>query len=220
MSGVQLLKNRVEAGRQLGARLTRYRFEEPVVLALLRGGVVVGYEVARVLRAPLDVVPAGKLSRPGYPEDAIGAVAPGVTYLNERRVRELGIGSRYIELTIAEETRVIELQERAFRQGRPPLDVHGRIVVLVDDGVATGATAAAALEYVRRNEPARVIFAAPICGPAAAAFLKDRADAVVCLMTPDDFSTVARCYEDFSPVPDAEVLELLERSRRPPEARG
>ena len=206
-----LLRDRLDAGRQLAARLEGYRAQAPVVVALLRGGAIVGCEVAHALRAPVDLLLARKISAPGRPEDAIGAVAPGVTYLNELLIRRLGIGQRYIDLTIAEENRQLRRQERLFETGHPPALLQGRPAILVDDGVATGATAAAAIESVRRRGPSRVVFATPVCSPDAHVLLKARADELICLVTPPEFTAVSEYYDDFTPITDAVVLAFLNR---------
>ena len=206
-----VLNDRVDAGRRLAARLEGYRAQAPVVVALLRGGAIVGYQIARALQAPFDVLLARKVSAPGRPEDAIGAVAPDVTYLNEALIRRLGIGQRYIDLTIAEETRQLGRQERLFETDHPPAPFQGRLVILVDDGVATGATAAAAIESVRRRGPSRVVFATPVCSPEAQVFLQGRADELICLVTPAEFTAVSEYYDNFTPITDAEVLAFLNR---------
>jgi putative phosphoribosyl transferase len=208
-----MFEDRAEAGRLLAGPLHHYRGERPVVLGMARGGVVVAYEVARALAAPLDVLVARKIYAPGRPEDAIGAVAPGVTYLDEPLIQHLGVGRRYIELTIEEETRVMEHQERLFHGDRPPLDITGQTVILVDDGVATGATAVAAAEAVRKRRAARVVFAAPVAAQAALPTLKEAADAVVTLETPGPFVAVSACYQDFTPVTDEEVVRALDLVR-------
>jgi predicted phosphoribosyltransferase len=157
----------------------------------------------------LDLLLARKIAAPGRPEDAIGAVAPGVTYLDESFIRRLGIGQRYIDLTIAEETRQLRRQERLFEMGHPPAPLQGRLAILVDDGVATGATAAAAIESVRRRGPSRVVFATPVCSPEAHAFLKPRADELICLVIPTEFTAVSEYYDDFTPITNAEILAFL-----------
>ncbi len=206
-----IFENRVDAGRRLAEQLQHHRSARPVVLALLRGGVAVGYEVAQALHAPLDIVFARKVSAPGRPEDSIGAVAPGVTYLDAPLIRQLGIGARYIELTIAEEVRVMELQRETFQKNRSPIELDGRTAILVDDGAASGATAAAAIEHVRKRNPAMLIFAAPVCAPQAVALLREMAEDVVYLAAPGDFGAVSKYYRDFTPVADEEVLDILER---------
>lgn len=205
--------DRTDAGRRLAAELAGYKAQEPVVLALPRGGVVMGYAIARALDAPLDVLVARKIGAPGYPEFAIGAVAPGATVLNERVVRYLDISKSYLKRAIAEETRELERREQLYRQGRPALDVAGRTVILVDDGLATGATAAAAIDSIKRRRPARLVFAAPVCAPDTAMELRRKVDALVCLHTPAEFGAVSLWYKDFAQTTDAEVLELLERAR-------
>jgi putative phosphoribosyl transferase len=206
-------RNRVDGGRKLAERLERYRDQRPVVLALPRGGVVVGYEVAAALGAPLDVVVARKVGAPGNPEYAIGAIAPGVTVLNSNVVAELGVPLDYIEGTLARETVEMERRERTYRGGRPMEPVASRTVIVVDDGLATGATAAAALESLRKLGPARLVFAAPVVAPGSATALRGRADEVVWVLAPAAFHAVGEFYDDFRATTDEEVIALLERSR-------
>ncbi|HEX5502077.1 MAG TPA: phosphoribosyltransferase family protein [Thermomicrobiales bacterium] len=207
--------DRQDAGQQLAARLAPYRDDHPIVLALPRGGVPVGYEIARALGAPLDVLVARKLGAPHQPEFGIGAIAPGGVRLLDRPVVEaLGIPPAEIERIAAAEAAEMERREREFRDGRPPLDLAGRVVIVVDDGLATGVTARAAVAAVRARRPARIVLAAPVCSPEAARALGAEADDVLCLATPPDFRAVGLWYEDFEQTSDAEVVDLLRRARR------
>jgi len=205
--------DRADAGRRLGRALSRFRGERPVVLALPRGGVPVGLEVARALGAPLDVVVVRKLGAPGHPEFALGAIAPGAVYVDRSIVRQLGVLPAYLEQVTAAEARELARRELAYRGGRPPLEVTGRLVILVDDGLATGATIRAALASLRQRGPARVVLAAPVGAPETITRLRDLADEIVCLETPPDFRAVSLAYDDFDPTSDAEVMRCLAAAR-------
>jgi putative phosphoribosyl transferase len=183
------------------------------VLALPRGGVPVGLEVARALGAPLDVIDARKLGAPGHEELAIGAIAPGAVYVDRLLVRRLGVSAAYLEQIATAEGRELERRERLYRSGRPPLDVEGRVVILVDDGLATGATARAAVASLRQRRPVHVTLVVPVGAPETVARLREVADDVVCLETPPDFSAVSLAYRDFSPTSDAEVVSCLAAAR-------
>jgi predicted phosphoribosyltransferase len=201
--------DRYDAGRRLAAKLSRYRSANPLVLALPRGGVVVGYEVAAALEAPLDVLVVRKLGAPGAEEFAIGAIAADVTLLNDPLIAELGVSRSYVAAAVERERVELARRERLYRGDRPAAQVSGRTVIVVDDGLATGATAQAALEVVRRRGPARLVLAAPVCSPDAAAALRKVADEVVCLQCPQDFRAVGLWYADFTATTDAEVIACL-----------
>ena len=205
--------DRADAGRKLAGALERFRSRSPVVLALPRGGVPVGLEVARALGAPLDVIDARKLGAPGHEELAVGAIAPGAVYVDRLLVRRLGVSAAYLEQITTAEGRELERRERLYRSGRAPLDVEGRVVILVDDGLATGATARAAVVSLRQRRPAQVILAVPVGAPETVARLREVADDVVCLETPPDFRAVSLAYRDFSPTSDAEVVSCLAAAR-------
>ena len=207
-------EDRRDAGRKLAGRLARYREGRPVVFALPRGGVPVGYEVSRALGAPLDVFVSRKLGAPGQPEFGIGAVAPGgVRVLNEYAVRQLGIPHDYLESVTAREVSEVERRLRYFRGGRPEQDVEGRTAILVDDGLATGVTARAAVEALRRRRPARIVLAVPVCAAQTAELFGDEVDELVCLESPSDLGAIGFWYRNFEQTPDEEVVELLERAR-------
>jgi len=204
--------NRREAGRRLAQALGRYRDVEPVVLGLPRGGVCVAYEVAQGLGAPLEVLVVRKLGAPGRPELAIGAVAPGVTVLDEDSIRYLGVPSSYLEEVIERERREVEARVSLFGGGAGPA-VRGRTAIIVDDGIATGSTALAALKAVRQLGASSVVIAAPVCSVQARDLLGRAADEVVCLFVPPAFGAVGYWYEDFSQTTDEEVRDLLARAR-------
>jgi predicted phosphoribosyltransferase len=208
-------EDREDAGRQLAEQLLRYTDENPIVLALPRGGVPVGYEIARALKAPLDVFIARKLGAPGRRELGIGAVAQGgVRIINERTVQALGISEEYIERVAAEETAEIERRLRLLRGDRPEPEVRGRTVILVDDGLATGVTAWAATRALRRRAPRRLVLAVPVCAAPSAEAIRPEVDDLVCLKAPSNLMAIGFWYLDFEQVSDEEVIELLEDAQR------
>jgi putative phosphoribosyl transferase len=209
-------RDRTEAGRRLAANLVGRSLANPLVLALPRGGVEVGYEVARALGAPLDVIPARKLGAPGQPELAIGAIAPGASVVNQRIVDELDLSASDLERIIADEEREMARRGGVFRSGRPPLDLKGRTVILVDDGLATGATAAAAIHSIRQGGPSALILAVPVGAPETVSALRSLVDEVLVLETPTDFRAVGQWYEHFEQTTDARVIELLRRAAAAP----
>lgn len=217
--------DRTEAGRQLAQRLAAYANRpDVIVLALPRGGVPVAFEVARALGAPLDVFIVRKLGVPGHEELAMGAVATGgVRIINEPLVRALGIPEYVIDAVAAMEQQELERRERLYRGDRPPPDVRGRTVILVDDGLATGATMLAAIRAIRKMQPGRIVAAVPVASRDTCEALGNEADDMVCAVTPEPFYAVGQWYEDFSQTTDEEVRELLERAeamrRRAPEQR-
>lgn len=215
MSTVQLpFPDRRSAGRMLAEALKHLRGRDGIVLVLPRGGVVVGSEVARALGWPLDVFIARKLGAPWTPEYAIGAVAEtGDVELNREAMELARVGDEYISAELRRQQAVIQEQRARYRGGKglPPLE--GKVVVVVDDGVATGLTVRAALRALRRMRPARLVLAVPVGPPEAIQMLRQDADEVVCLATPEDFFAVGAHYLDFSQVSDDQVIVLLEQAR-------
>jgi predicted phosphoribosyltransferase len=203
--------DRREAGVVLAGRLEQFAGRSDlVVLALPRGGVPVGYEVARALGAPLDVFVVRKLGLPGHPELAMGAIASGgVRVLNEDVLESIPVSQAGIDAVTRTEQLELERRERAYRDGRPLVPVEGRVVILVDDGLATGSTMRAAVLAVRRLHPARVVVAVPVGAWQTCQDLRDVADDVVCAFTPEPFRAVGLWYADFSQTTDAEVRQLL-----------
>ena len=212
-----LFRDRRDAGRLLAEKLAAYATRPDVlVLALPRGGVPVAYEVARRLGAPLDVFVVRKLGVPGHEELAMGAVATGgVRVLNDQLVEQLGIPDQMIDAVAARERQELARRERLYRGGRPPPDVRGRTVILVDDGLATGATMYAAIEALRKQNPGRIVVAVPTASPETCEEMKVKADHVICAITPDPFQAVGRWYQDFSQTSDEEVADLLARRSTP-----
>jgi len=212
--------DRVDAGRRLAKALTEYAGREDVlVLGLPRGGVPVAAEVAKALDAPLDVMIVRKLGAPWQPELAMGAIASGdVQLLNEQVVRMLGIDDDTIQEIAEREGRELARRERAYRGDRPPFDAAGRHVILVDDGMATGATMRAAVAAVRALAPARVIVAVPTAALDTCELVRAEADRVVCLDTPEPFMAVGCWYRNFDQTSDAEVRDLLAEAARLEEA--
>jgi predicted phosphoribosyltransferase len=211
-----IFRDRKEAGRQLASRLTKYANRpDVIVLALPRGGVPVAYEVAKQIGAPLEVFLVRKLGVPGYEELAMGAIASGgVRVINEDLVRQLQIPGKVIEAVAAEEQCELERRERAYRDDRPPPDVKGRTVILIDDGLATGSTMRAAAAALRGLGPARIVVAVPVSAPETCDEIREEVDEVVCAVTPEPFRGVGLWYKDFSQTTDEEVRELLERARQ------
>ncbi len=206
---------RFDAGRQLAPRLEKYRDRSPIVLGLPRGGVPVAYEVARALGAPLDVLIARKLGAPGQPELGIGAIAQGgAVYLNADLVRMIGVTKGYLDAISRKEMAEMERRLKAYRGDRPALDVAGRTVILVDDGLATGATMRAAVQALRGMGPREIILAVPVCAPETAEALKSEVEEVICAQVPEHFSAVGLWYEDFDQTTDEEVVSLLAQARR------
>jgi predicted phosphoribosyltransferase len=204
-------RDRSEAGRVLAAELRRYANRDDVlVLALPRGGVPVAYEVARALRAPLDVFLVRKLGVPGHEEYAMGAIAEGgAMVLSEDVVRQLGIPPAALEAVVQQERAELERRAQLYRQGRAAPSVRGRTVILVDDGLATGSTMRAAVAALRRLGPSRIVVAVPVSAPETCEALREEADEVVCARTPEPFYAVGLWYQDFSQTTDDEVRELL-----------
>ena len=216
MGGRQLLfRDRRDAGRQLAGKLRRYMDEDSTVLALPRGGVVVGYEVARALGAQLDVLVVRKLGSPIHPELGIGAVADGgVRVLDEQAIELLYVSSEYIEAITAVETAEMERRIRDYRDGRPPVELRDRTVILVDDGLATGVTARAAILAVRRRAPRRLVLAVPVCAAQTADSLRPDVDDLVCLHAATDLRAVGFWSRDFELAEDEEVIRLLASAAR------
>jgi predicted phosphoribosyltransferase len=211
-------RNRRDAGKRLATRLKEYAgARDVIVLALPRGGVPVAFEIASALSAPLDVFLVRKLGVPGHAELAMGAIAErDVEVLNHELIEDLGIPPAQVRHVATRERLELERRGLLFREGREPLDLNGRTVILVDDGLATGATMEAAVAAVRRHTPARVLVAVPVGSREACVRLGRLADALVCLDIPDPFDAVGCWYEEFDQTSDEEVVRLLTSSGSAP----
>jgi len=215
-----LFRDRADAGRHLLSRLGAYQGRsDVVVLGLPRGGIPVGYEVARGLGAPLDVFVVRKLGVPGQEELAMGAIATGgVRVVNRDVVDALHIAPDVLDRAAAQELRELERRQRSYRGDRPEPQVEGRTVILVDDGLATGSTMRAAVQALRQQRPARIVVAVPVAAFATCEELRREVEDVVCFATPEPFMAVGRFYDDFSQTTDEEVHDLLASARADDEA--
>lgn len=207
-----VFRDRVDAGRRLAERLLAYRSQDPVVLALPRGGVPVGFEIAQALQAPLDLVLVRKIGSPWQPELAVGAIADGehpCQAVNREIVEELGIGEDYVRKEAQRQLAEIERRRALYLAGRPPVALAGKTAIVVDDGIATGATLRAALKGLARLGPRAVIVAVPVAPAEALAAIAPAVDRVLCLATPRPFTAVGAHYDDFTQVEDDTVAALL-----------
>jgi putative phosphoribosyl transferase len=205
--------NRTDAGRRLGKELRQYaQRSDVIVLALPRGGVPIGYEVAKALGAPLDVFVVRKIGLPWQEELAMGAVASGgVRVFDRNLIRVAHVSDADVERITSEEERELERRERLYRGDRPFPDVRGKIVILVDDGLATGASMRAAVAALREDKPARIVVAVPVAAPETCDAFRSIADEIICAETPEPFQAVGMWYEDFSQTTDDDVRDLLAR---------
>ena len=209
-------RDRVEAGRALAHKLESYRGQEDVlVLALPRGGVPIAFEVSRAIEAPLDIYLVRKLGVPGHEELAIGAIASGgVRVLNHDVVYMTGIDEQGIDAIAEREQKEIERRERTYRDGRPAAEIAGKTIILIDDGLATGATMLAAARAIRKQRPAKLVVAVPVSSPEVCDYFRKEVDEIVCAEMPTPFQAVGLWYDDFTQTSDEEVRELLDRSAR------
>ncbi|HVW07002.1 MAG TPA: phosphoribosyltransferase [Bryobacteraceae bacterium] len=216
MFGAPLFRDRVHAGQLLAQKLRALRhLTHPLVLALPRGGVPVAFEIARELHGDLDIFLVRKIGVPGQEELALGAIASGgVRVLNEALAAHLKISRAMIDTLTAREQQEVERREHLYRDDRPPLPIANRVVILVDDGLATGATMLAAVRAVKHQHPERLVVAVPVAAPATCHEFRRHVDEMICLHTPEPFHAVGAWYEDFSQTTDAEVRDLLERGAR------
>lgn len=212
-------KDREEAGRILANRLAEYANQKPIVLGLPRGGVPVAFEVAKALKAPLDVFVVRKLGTPGQEELAMGAIASGgVRVLNTPVIEALGISEDEIETETRKERAEAERRERLYRGNRPQLNVEERTVILVDDGIATGSTIKAGIAALKQLKVGRIVVAVPVAPTSTIEELKMEADEVVCVSTPEPFSAIGLWYEEFPQTTDEEVRDLLKKAEMKREA--
>lgn len=214
MGASRLFRDRVDAGKQLAASLLSYRDASPLVLGLPRGGVPLAYEVARALGAPLDVCVVRKIGAPFQPELGIGAVAEDhALYLDRDLVERVGVSSRELEMLVAKKKAEVEERVRRFRRGAPALEVRGKTVLVIDDGIATGGTARAALQSLRTRGAGRIVLAVPVGATHSLQELAAIADEVVCPHPERSFYAVGLWYDDFTATTDDDVVELLDRAR-------
>lgn len=209
-----IFKDRKDAGKKLAAALGGYKAAaDTVILGLPRGGVVTAYELASKLGLPLDIVVPRKIGAPGNPEFAIGAIAEdGRGIFNEDVINRYGISKEYIEEQVEKENKEANRRLAVYRGDRPPLDIAGKTVILIDDGIATGSTMKAAIESVRAKKAARIVVAVPVSAPDSLESVKEMADEVVCLYAPFSLYAIGQFFENFSQVEDEEVIELLEKT--------
>jgi putative phosphoribosyl transferase len=210
-------RDRAEAGRQLARQLMTHAGQNPVILALPRGGVPVAFEVARALRAPLDLIFVRKIGAPGHAEFGLGAVVDGdhpQVVLNEYALGYVKVPLGYIEAETERQLQEIDHQREHYLAGRRPVDVEGRVAIVIDDGIATGGTVRVALKGLSRARPAQLILAVPVAPADAIERLRTEADDVVCLLTPEPFYAVGEHYDDFRQTSDQEVTTLLDEAQR------
>jgi predicted phosphoribosyltransferase len=212
----ELFRDRREAGERLARALSDFTGEDVVVLGIPRGGVVVGASVANQLGAPLDVVIPRKVGAPGNPELGLGAVAEGVEVLDQRLLDVLGVTEGYLRREVAAQQEELRRRAEVYRGGRAPVDLAGKVAIVVDDGVATGGTAVAAIRWARNHGAAKVVLAVPVAPGDAVERLRQEADQVVALAAPEPFYAVGQWYADFPQVSDEEVIELLSGRSAPP----
>jgi erythromycin esterase-like protein/predicted phosphoribosyltransferase len=214
---LRAFRDRREAGQLLASKLAAYANRpDVIVLALPRGGVPVGHEAAQALNVPLDVFVVRKIGVPGHEELAMGAVASsGVRILNEQLIKQLRIPKHVVDKVTSQEMQELKRREALYRGGRPPPDLRGRTVILVDDGLATGASMQAAVQALRQLQPARIVVAVPTAAPDTCEALRSQVDEVICAITPEPFHAVGLWYQDFSQTSDSEVRDLLARHRQP-----
>lgn len=207
-----VFKDRVDAGKKLAERLEKYKGPDTIVFGIPRGGVVLAYEVAVALNAPLDVIIPRKIGAPGQPELAIGAIGNDITVLEESTIRYLGVSQEYIQREIERQKQEIARRWKLYRDDKPFPDIKGKTVLLVDDGVATGNTTLAAIRALREREPGKLVLAVPVGPPETIERIRPEVDDLVVLETPEMFMAVGYWYEQFEQTSDEEVIALLHRA--------
>lgn len=209
-----LYKDRSDAGLQLAEKLKKYTNDNPIILALPRGGVILGYEVAKALKAPLDVIVPRKIGAPFHPEFGVGAIAPhGIRILNSETINLLRISDSEIDEIIELETIEMNRRIRLYRKDLPPLDLKGKTVIVIDDGIATGVSTRAAIMSIKTMNPKKIILAVPVCPPETANNFRHEVDEFLCLNEPPDFYAVSVYYSNFEQISDAEVITLLQKAK-------
>lgn len=207
-------KDRYDAGRKLAAELIKYKDENPVIVALPRGGVIIGFEIAKLLKAPLDVIVARKIGAPFYPELGIGAIAPnGIKILDKNLIKSLNVSERALEKIIEQETIEMKRRSELYREDATLSDLAGKIVIVVDDGLATGVTARASIMSIKEMLPKKIVLAVPVSPPDTAKEFRKEVDQFICLHEPQEFYAVGAFYEDFRQISDEEVILLLKKAK-------
>lgn len=208
------LYDRAEAGRELARLLKSYEKETPIILGMPRGGVVVAYEIASLLHAPLDVIVTRKIGAPNQPEFAIGAIAPGdIVLLNKEVIKDIQLSNTEIQSLINNETQEMKRRLKLYRGNRPAIDVKNKTIIVVDDGLATGLTALAAIRSLRQLHPKKIILAMGACARDSTKRLQQEVDELICLLTPEPFYAVGQWYRYFDQTTDEEVIQLLTLNR-------
>ena len=208
-----IYKDRHDAGRALAEKLKKYADENPVIIGIPRGGVVLGYEVAKALNAPLDIIVARKIGAPQNPELGIGAIAPGkVTILNNELVSMLSVSKQQLERIIEQETSEMNRRINVYRKGLPDLDLNNKTVIVVDDGIATGISTMAAIASIKLSKPKKIILAVPVCPSDSVNKFEENVDEFICLNARADFYAVGQYYDNFEQTTDEEVIDLLQKA--------
>jgi len=208
---MMLYKDRIDAGNKLAASMHKYKnMKDTIVLGLARGGIIVAYEVAQALGLPLDITCPRKIGAPYNPEYAIGAITEtGQGFFNYEAIETLGVSDRYIQQEVEKETKTALHRVQSYRKNLPPRNLKGKTVILIDDGIATGATLEAAIASVKSEGAKKIVVAVPVAPPRTLMDLKQKVDEVICLMSPSSFYAIGQFYEEFSQVTDEEVMERL-----------
>lgn len=209
-----LYKDRYDAGKQLAQELLQYKNENPVIIALPRGGVLLGYEAAKMLHAPLDIIVARKLGAPFHPEFGFGAIAPnGVKIINAESVEYLRLSKDEINEIIENETLEMNRRIQLYRKNSPPIDLHNKTVIVVDDGLATGVSTKAAVMSIKKMKPQKIILAVPVSPVNTANAFRQEVDEFICLNEFSDFFAVGAYYDNFEQITDEEVITLIQKAK-------
>jgi len=210
-----IFQDRTDAGKQLGNSLASFKSQSPLVLALPRGGLAIGFEVARILSSSLDTLVVRKIAAPGYPEFGVGAIAEGgIAVFDRDSLAAMGLKQSDLKDSISEETAELERRIIAYRGNRRETYVRDKVVIVVDDGLATGVTARAAIESIKLQNPKKLVLAVPVCSKEAAQILKYTVDEFICLHQPEFFSSVGQWYKNFEQLSDEDVIKIMDRAHR------